>query len=103
MKSRNTNLSVLIHCISWNAFGGWYYEENRKINGLNPLCIVECFRSSKEEWKENRRQGLNPLCIVECFRSFVFIKADERWRVLIHCVSWNAFGVNNFEQKRPKL
>ena len=40
--------------------------------------------------------GLNPLYIVECFRSYK--KADEDAvldGVLIHCISWNAFGVDS--------
>ena len=35
---------------------------------------------------------LNPLCIVECFRSESFSGRTRIYEVLIHCVSWNAFG-----------
>ena len=36
--------------------------------------------------------SLNPLCIVECFRrtNKRLIALEEK--VLIHCVSWSAFG-----------
>ena len=38
--------------------------------------------------------GLNPLYIVECFRrEYPRMQRENRKLVLIHCVSWNAFGV----------
>ncbi len=37
---------------------------------------------------------LNPLYIVECFRrEYPRMQRENRKLVLIHCVSWNAFGV----------
>ena len=36
---------VLIHCISWNAFGVLKLcTESKFLTRLNPLYIVECFR-----------------------------------------------------------
>ena len=35
---------VLIHCISWNAFGDGSFIGMTSEEGLNPLYIVECFR-----------------------------------------------------------
>ena len=44
---RSRQPKAAIHCISWNAFGvlidGKYSRDER---GLNPLYIVECFRSA---------------------------------------------------------
>ena len=59
---------VLIHCVSWNAFGVANFEVEGASLGLNPLCIVECFRRA----------------------SFGTVTHD--YVVLIHRVSWNAFG-----------
>ena len=61
---------VLIHCMSWNAFG----------------VIV----NHKREMQFRIR--LNPLCIVECFRSGGFMILVICLIVLIHCISWSAFG-----------
>ena len=42
--------------------------QNRNVLGsLNPLYIVECFRSSRLS-RKNSQLSLNPLYIVECFR-----------------------------------
>ena len=58
-----------IHCMSWNAFGGYQYAPfGRQMMSLNPLYIVECFRSGSQGSLQ---------------------KGEE---VLIHCISWNAFG-----------
>ena len=63
-------MQVLIHCMSWSAFGGVNARKQSKLLGLNPQYIVECFRS------EN---------------NVPMVELDP---VLIHCVSWNAFGVS---------
>ena len=37
-------------------------------------------------------EGLNPLYIVECFRRIDGLTVFICVEVLIHCISWNAFG-----------
>ena len=42
--------------------------------------------------KKLKRNSLNPLYVVECFRRELSIKENAKLMVLIHCMSWNAFG-----------
>ena len=53
--------------------------------------IVECFRNEMTA-EIDRETSLNPLYIVECFRSKHMEALMSVSAVLIHCMSWNAFG-----------
>ena len=82
-----------IHCISWSAFGECELgKAQNDLKGLNPLYIVECFRSIRLSTIELISTSLNPLYIVECFRSIRTSMTMMKISVLIHCISWSAFG-----------
>ena len=61
--------------MSWNAFGalGKSIIHGKPI-GLNPLYVVECFRSGVAQGIGCLLMSLNPLYVVECFRSSVELK-----------------------------
>ncbi len=48
-----------------------------------------------------RRNSLNPLYVVECFRRCLFMLIGAGYCVLIHCMSWNAFGVVTKNSTKP--
>ena len=88
---------VLIHCVSWNAFRVEIACILTQAEGLNPLCIVECFQGVWLAQQIQSAIGLNPLCIVECFQGESESMIQGFDYVLIHCVSWNAFRAVSFD------
>ena len=47
----------------------------------------------KEEFSSKEEAGLNPLYVVECFRRHnINNRRTAKEIVLIHCISWSAFG-----------
>ena len=56
-----------------------------------------------EEILANVPKCLNPLYVVECFRSSRCQEGYDDQDVLIHCVSWNAFGVQRGTYVSTKL
>ena len=80
-----------IHCMLWSTFRGGPEDTSWECStSLNPLYVVECFRSLTRRLSANF-PGLNPLYVVEYFQR----KKNFAWLtkilVLIHGMSWSTF------------